>query len=91
MNKADITQKIHEAAEIDEKLAASLLESVLELLKATLKAGEAVNIIGFGKFSVLEKKARQARNPKTGETIMVSALRAVSFRASPLFKKYVNA
>jgi len=64
---------------------------VLELLKATLKAGETVNVIGFGKFAVREKKARQARNPKTGETIMVSARRAVSFRASPLFKKYVNA
>lgn len=90
MTKADIAQKVHKAAGIDEKSAASVLESVLELLKATLRSGEAINITGFGKFSVREKKARRGRNPKTGETIMVSARRAISFHVSPLFKQYVN-
>jgi nucleoid DNA-binding protein len=90
MNKADMVRKIHETAGIDEELAASVLESVLELLKAGLKTGEAINIIGFGKFSVLQKQARQGRNPRTGQAVTICARRAISFHASPAFKNYVN-
>ena len=63
MNKADIVRHIQKTAGIEEDQAASLLEQVLGLLKTTLKTGEPIQIIGFGKFFVREKKAREGRNP----------------------------
>lgn len=67
MKKTEISRRIPEVAEIDEKTAPSLLEFVLDVLKVTLKADEPVLIQGFGAFKVREKSARQGRNPRTGK------------------------
>jgi integration host factor subunit alpha len=91
MRKADIARSIHQQAGIPETQAAELLEWVLELLKSTLQHGEPIVISNFGKFAVRSKRARTGRNPRTGEEILVTARRAVSFHASPLWKAEVNA
>ena len=90
MKKTDISRRVQEAGGIDEQMADSLVEGVLQLLKTTLKHGEPIAIQGFGTFKVREKKARQGRNPRTGEAVMISARRVVSFHPSPLLKQYVN-
>jgi integration host factor subunit alpha len=90
MKKTDISRRVQEAGGIDEQTADSLVEGVLQLLKTTLKNGEPIAIQGFGTFKVREKKARQGRNPRTGEAVMISARRVVSFHPSPLLKQYVN-
>jgi nucleoid DNA-binding protein len=60
----------------------------LGFLKTTLQTGKSIKIEGFGKFTVRNKRARQGRNPRTGEPISISARRVVTFQASRLFKAH---
>ena len=90
MRKADIARRIHQQAGILEYEAAKVLDWILELLKTTLQAGEPIAIQGFGKFTVRSKRARQGRNPRTGEAIMISARRVVTFQPSLVLKMEVN-
>ena len=62
--------------------AKELVEMLLESIKEQLETGAPVKISGFGSWTVKEKKARRGRNPKTGETIEISARRVVVFHAS---------
>jgi integration host factor subunit alpha len=90
MQKADIAKRIQQQVGISETEAATLLDWILALLKTTLQAGESITISGFGKFTVLSKRARQGRNPRTGEAVMISARRVVTFRPSLLLKTEMN-
>jgi nucleoid DNA-binding protein len=59
-----------------------ILDSILEAISAALHSNERVDLRGFGSFVVKEKKARQGRNPRTGETITIAARRDAGFRPS---------
>lgn len=56
------------------------MDAVLETIAATLQGNERVDLRGFGSFVVKEKKARQGRNPRTGETIAIAAKRDAGFK-----------
>jgi len=90
MTKKDIAQRMHQEAGISEQEAATLLDWVLELFKSILQKGEPVSIFNFGVFTVRTKAPRKGRNPRTGEEIMISPRRVVTFRASPQLKTDVN-
>jgi integration host factor subunit alpha len=90
MTKADIAQRIHQQAGISEQEAATLLEWILELLKTTLQKGESITIFGFGTFKVRNKLPRKAWNFITGESLMITARRVVTFHASAHLKSEVN-
>ena len=60
----------------------AVLESVLGAIAEALHENQRVDLRGFGSFVVKEKKERQGRNPRTGETIMIAAKRNASFKAS---------
>ena len=91
MQKIEIAHRIHQTAGISEQEAASLLEWILDLIKATLQKGEPIAIHNFGRFTVRAKAPRVGRNPRTREEVMIPAHRAVTFRASPQLKIEVNA
>jgi integration host factor subunit alpha len=90
MQKADIATRIHQEAGIPMDEAAKVLEWIVRFFKTTLQAGEPIVISGFGKFTVRSKGARPGRNPRTGETMTISARRVVAFHASPQLKAAVN-
>ena len=90
MQKKEIAERIQQAAGISGEQAATLLDQILALLKSTLQQGEPIAIQGFGNFTVRSKRARQGRNPKTGEPIMIPPRRVVSFQASHVLKTDVN-
>jgi len=90
MRKADIANEICEQVGISKTEAMDLVEYVLDSIKAVLKNGEPVKIAGFGNFMVRSKGERKGRNPRTGEEIAITPRRVVTFRASQIFKKYVN-
>jgi len=69
---------------------AKVLEKVLDLMKKSLIDGEDVMISGFGKWSVKSKQARRARNPQTGEQMVLEASRVIAWKYSPLLKNAVN-
>lgn len=57
----------------------TVVDSLLGEIGKALRSGERVDLRGFGSFTVKDKKARQGRNPKTGETIQIAARRAATF------------
>jgi nucleoid DNA-binding protein len=67
-----------------------VIDAVLEHISEALGKGEKVDLRGFGSFVSKEKKARQGRNPKTGETIEIAARKAVGFKPSKELATRVN-
>ena len=90
MRKTEIAKRIHQQVGISQEEAAKLLDGTLELFKTTLRKGDPIIIHGFGKFTVRSKLPRRGRNPATGEAMMISARRVVTFRASSFLKTEIN-
>lgn len=90
MTKADLAEKIREKLCIQRKDSVELVESVLEIMKSTLEAGEEVKIAGFGVFKVRKKADRKGRNPITGEKLIVPKRKVLTFKPSPVLKEHIN-
>ncbi|MSQ47248.1 MAG: integration host factor subunit alpha [Deltaproteobacteria bacterium] len=90
MTKADIVENIYEKVGFSKKEATDVVESIFELLKGHLQQGEKVKISGFGNFIINAKRPRKGRNPQTGEEIIISGRRVLSFKPSPVLKKSIN-
>lgn len=67
-----------------------VIQMVIDSIISTLKAGNEVSLAGLGIFSVKQRAARDARNPKTGETVKVPATKVPKFRAAKAFKDSVK-
>ena len=68
-----------------------LVDLLIEELVASLAEGEQVKLPGFGNFELRDKNERPGRNPKTGESIPISARRVVTFKAGPTLKARLEA
>src|SRR5215471_1673640 len=90
MTKAEIVERIYERAKASKKDATEVVDLVFEVIKARLETGEKVKLSGFGNFVVHEKRPRKGRNPQTGEEIIISGRRVLSFKASQILKDYIN-
>ena len=91
MTKADIIEAVYERlGTYSKKESAEIVESVFETMKDTLGAGEKIKISGFGNFVVRHKKERVGRNPQTGEEIMISARKVLTFKPSQVLKNALN-
>lgn len=86
MTKKDIADKLVEALGVSNAQALELTNTFFEQIKSALAAGEEVKLSGFGNFNIREKSARPGRNPKTGEEVMISARKVVTFKAGPKLK-----
>jgi integration host factor subunit alpha len=90
MTKADLVERIQANTGFTKKESADMLESVFSIMKNTLEAGEKIKIAGFGNFEVKQKKDRRGRNPQTGESITIEAIRILSFKPSMLLRQKLN-
>lgn len=90
ITKADIVERVYDRIGFSKKEAADLVELVFETIKAELKKGEDVKISGFGKFEVNKKKDRIGRNPRTGEQMIISARRVISFKVSQVLREMMK-
>ena len=90
MNKTELIDAIAASAELSKKDAKAALEATLEAISASLKKGDAVQLIGFGTFKVNQRKARTGRNPKTGEEIKIAASNVPAFVAGKALKDLVK-
>lgn len=86
MNKKDLTNFVAAEAGITKKDANLVVGTVLEGMKEGLLADGKVTLVGFGTFSIVQRKARKARNPQTGEAIDVPAKFVPKFKASKMLK-----
>jgi integration host factor subunit alpha len=90
LTKSQITDAIAEQNGFTRKKSIETVETILELIKSTLAAGEDVLISGFGKFCVKKKRERKGRNPATGEDMMMAPRKVVTFRCSGKLRDRVN-
>ncbi len=90
MNKAGIVDAVHMKLGTTKVQAEMLVDTMLESIVNTMKKGDEVSIAGLGIFSVKQRAARQARNPRTGESIQVAAMKVPKFRAAKALKDAVK-
>jgi DNA-binding protein HU-beta len=90
MTKDELVAKVAESAGIKKVDLQKALDAIIHTIIETIKTGDKVNITGLGIFKLKDKKARLARNPKTGESIQVPAKKAPKFLPSKNFKEAVK-
>ena len=90
LTKTHIIDTLYRNTGLNKPQATHAVETFLETVKKTLEAGEDVLISGFGKFCVQEKRERRGRNPATGEDLILSPRKVISFKCSPILRKKVN-
>ena len=90
MNKVDIANAVHAKLGGTKVQAEEVVDTVIESIVSTLKSGGEVSIAGLGIFSTKTRAARQARNPRTGESIHVPAMRVPKFRPAKGLKDAVK-
>jgi len=90
MTKADIVEKIYDKVGFSKKESAELVEIVFDIIKSTLEKGDKIKIAGFGNFVVKEKADRRGRNPQTGDEIIISARKILTFKPSQVLKASIN-
>ncbi len=90
MTKAELIDKISESAGITKVDAAKSLDAMINNVKAALKKGQKVTLVGFGTFSVSKRKARKGRNPRTGQEIKIPATKVPKFTAGKSLKDVVK-
>jgi len=79
MTKAKLIETMASDAKISKASAGKALDSMIKSVTKTLKKGDKVTLVGFGSFSVVKRKARMGRNPKTGEAIKIKAKKVPKF------------
>ena len=90
MNKADLVDRIAGACDMSKTQDTVAIDTAVDSITAALKKGDRVALIGFGTFSVSQRKARNGRNPQTGATIKIAARRVAKFTPGAELKKAVN-
>ncbi|MBQ2816262.1 MAG: HU family DNA-binding protein [Clostridia bacterium] len=90
MNKTELIAAVAEKAAISKKDADKAIAAFVDSITEALKAGDKVQLVGFGTFEVRERAARTGRNPKTKETITIAASKAPAFKAGKAFKEAID-
>jgi DNA-binding protein HU-beta len=89
MNKKQLIERMVEHTDSPKAEAEKHLEAFTASVSEALKAGEEVQLPGFGKFYVREQKAREGRNPQSGEKMNIPARKVPAFKAGKSFKESI--
>jgi integration host factor subunit alpha len=90
ITKAEMVKSICEKMGWALKESTEIVEQLFAIMKETLEGGEKIKITGFGNFNIRTKPPRKGRNPKTGEEMVISGRRVVTFKPSILLRKALN-
>ncbi|HBA27054.1 MAG TPA: DNA-binding protein HU [Nitrospinae bacterium] len=90
MNKADLVEKIAKDAGLSKAASEKALNAFTDGVKASLKKGQSVTLVGFGTFGISKRSARMGRNPATGATIKISARKVPKFKPGQALKDAVR-
>ena len=91
MNKTELVAAVAEQAGLSKKDAEAAVKAFTDVVAEALKAGDKIQLVGFGTFEVSERAAREGRNPKTGKTMTIEASKTPKFKAGKALKDLVNA
>lgn len=90
MNKTELVAAIAEKAGLSKKDAEGAVKAFTDTVAEQLKAGEKIQLVGFGTFEVAERAARTGKNPQTKEEIQIPASKAPKFKAGKALKDTIN-
>ncbi|HEV2113389.1 MAG TPA: HU family DNA-binding protein [Terriglobales bacterium] len=90
MTKADLIEEVAKIADITRKDSEVVVETIFDGIVRSLRAGDKIEIRGFGSFRTRQRKPRMGRNPKTGEKVEVPAKKIPFFKPSKELKDVVN-
>ncbi len=90
MNKTQLIEAVAAKADLKKKDAEAAVNAITAAIAEALKAGDKVQLVGFGTFEVKERAAREGRNPKTGEKITIAASKHPAFTAGKALKDSIN-
>jgi len=88
--KSDLIRAVTDANGFPHNKSAQIVETLIDLIKTKLAAGEDVLISGFGKFCIKKKRERRGRNPATGESMHLGPRRVVTFKYSKKLREQIN-
>ena len=91
MTKIEFVVAVAKETEWTKKDSEEAINAVVKVITNALVAGEKLSIVGFGTFEVVERAAREGRNPQTGESIMIKACKMPKFKPGKAFKELINA
>ncbi|NJL00861.1 MAG: HU family DNA-binding protein [Spirulinaceae cyanobacterium RM2_2_10] len=89
MNKGELVDKVADKTEVTKKQVDAVITATVEAIMEAVSDGEKVTLVGFGSFERRDRRAREGRNPKTGEKMEIKATRVPAFSAGKLFKDKV--
>lgn len=90
MNKTELVAAMADRAGLTKKDADAALKAFTEVVEETLKAGDSIQLIGFGTFEAAERAERTGRNPQTGAEMVIPASKAPKFKAGKALKDALN-
>jgi len=90
MTKKDLVDRIADDAGIKKHQAEKAIDALIAALRGAMKAGDRVTVAGFGSFTVVERKARTGRNPRTGKEIRIKARKAAKFSPAAALKDFLG-
>lgn len=90
MNKQDLIATVADSSGLTKADASKAVEAVFDAVTESLKKGGEVRLVGFGTFSVSQRKASTGRNPRTGETMTIAASNQPKFKAGKALKDACN-
>ena len=90
MTKADLIDEVSRLAELTRKDSEVIVETIFDSVVRSLRAGDKIEIRGFGSFRTRQRRPRVGRNPKTGERVEVPAKKIPFFKPSKELKDLVN-
>ncbi len=89
MNKGELVDKVAEKSGVTKKQADLVISAAIDAIMETVSQGDKVTLVGFGSFERRDRKEREGRNPKTGETMVIPATKVPAFSAGKQFKEMV--
>lgn len=90
MNKSELSAEIAERTDLTKAKAAEALDAFIDVVSGAMASGDEVRIVGFGTFAVVQRKATEGRNPRTGAVIKIAASKQPKFRPGKALKDQVN-
>lgn len=91
MNKVELASAIANETGLSKKDSEAAVKAFVDVVSEELKKGGKVQLVGFGTFEVVERAAREGRNPQTGKAMKIKASKAPKFKAGKALKDAVNA
>lgn len=87
MNKGDLIQFVKEGTGLAKTESEKAVNAVFDGITSALQKKEGASFVGFGSFTVVQREAREGRNPRTGEKLQIAASKQVKFRTGKALKE----